>query len=68
MCTVTPSIHYCMGGVRMNASAQVLAEIERAPNSAPATFSGEYLTPIVGLFGVGEVTGGLHGANRLGGS
>ena len=68
VCTITPAIHYCMGGVRINASAQVLTEIPRAPGAEPPAYIGEWLAPIVGLFGAGEVTGGVHGANRLGGS
>eukprot|EP01118_Nematostelium_gracile_P012697 TRINITY_DN4676_c0_g1_i1.p1 TRINITY_DN4676_c0_g1~~TRINITY_DN4676_c0_g1_i1.p1 ORF type:complete len:1338 (-),score=335.21 TRINITY_DN4676_c0_g1_i1:47-4060(-) len=50
---VTPVVHYCMGGIEIN----------------PA---GEIVTPqgngVPGLFGAGEVAGGVHGANRLGGS
>lgn len=50
---VTPAIHHTMGGVRINTSAQVLREDN---------------TPIPGLFAAGEVTGGVHGGNRLGGN
>lgn len=50
---VTPGVHHTMGGLRINASANVL----RADRSA-----------IPGLFAAGEVTGGIHGANRLGGN
>lgn len=50
---VTPSIHYCMGGIRIDKNAQVL----KSDN-----------TKIDRLFAVGEVTGGLHGDNRLGGN
>ena len=42
-----------MGGLKINTEAAVLNE------------SG---TPIPGLFAAGEVTGGVHGANRLGGN
>ena len=42
-----------MGGIRINESTQVL----RADGTA-----------ITGLFAAGEVTGGVHGANRLGGN
>ena len=42
-----------MGGLRVNTQTQVL------------TTDG---TPIPGLYAAGEVTGGLHGANRLGGN
>lgn len=50
---VTPAIHHTMGGLSVNADTQVL----RADG-----------TPIAGLYAAGEVTGGLHGANRLGGN
>ncbi|KAI9506166.1 FAD binding domain-containing protein, partial [Coemansia spiralis] len=53
-CIVTPSIHYTMGGLRFDENARVLAS------------SGGQ--PIPGLLAAGEVTGGLHGANRLGGN
>ena len=50
---VAPGIHHTMGGVVINTDAQVL------------TADG---TPIEGLYAAGEVTGGVHGANRLGGN
>ncbi len=50
---VKPAIHHTMGGLRVNTETQVL------------TTDGK---PIPGLFAAGEVTGGLHGANRLGGN
>ncbi|MFV0254985.1 MAG: flavocytochrome c, partial [Erysipelotrichaceae bacterium] len=48
-----PTVHHTMGGVQINTSTQVL------------NTDGEV---IPGLFAAGEVTGGIHGANRLGGS
>jgi fumarate reductase flavoprotein subunit len=42
-----------MGGVRINTDAQVIST------------SG---SPIPGLFAAGEVTGGIHGNNRIGGN
>jgi fumarate reductase flavoprotein subunit len=42
-----------MGGLRVNTDTQVLR-----PDG----------TPIPGLYAAGEVTGRLHGANRLGGN
>lgn len=51
---VTPVLHYCMGGLKMNSQGQVLEQ--------------ETSLPIPGLFAAGEVTGGLHGDNRLGGN
>jgi len=50
---VTPIVHYTMGGLRVNESSQVL-------NSNGA--------PISGLYATGEVMGGVHGRNRLGGN
>lgn len=50
---ITPSIHYTMGGVKINEKAQVLREDN---------------TVIEGLYGAGEVTGGVHGENRLAGN
>ena len=50
---VKPAIHHTMGGLSVNMETQVL----KADG-----------TPIPGLFAAGEVTGGLHGANRLGGN
>ncbi|WP_026477720.1 flavocytochrome c [Alkaliphilus transvaalensis] len=48
---VGPAVHHTMGGLKINEKAEVLDE---AGN------------PIVGLFAAGEVTGGIHGGNRLG--
>lgn len=50
---VTPAIHHTMGGVRVDEHCHVL----KADGSI-----------IKGLYAAGEVTGGLHGANRLGGN
>ena len=50
---VKPAIHHTMGGLSVNTETQVL----KADG-----------TPIDGLYAAGEVTGGLHGANRLGGN
>lgn len=51
--TVTPGVHHTMGGVKINTSSEVL---DASGNAIP------------GLFAAGEVTGGVHGANRLGGN
>ncbi|KAF1978107.1 Flavocytochrome c [Bimuria novae-zelandiae CBS 107.79] len=51
--SVTPVVHFTMGGVMISEKAEVLSEGGKA---------------IEGLWGAGEVTGGVHGANRLGGS
>ncbi len=50
---VTAGIHHTMGGVKINTETQVLTAED---------------TVIPGLFAAGEVTGGVHGANRLGGN
>ena len=50
---VTAGVHHTMGGLKINANTEVLNE------------KGEV---IPGLFSAGEVTGGVHGANRLGGN
>ncbi|MEG0820686.1 MAG: flavocytochrome c [Burkholderiaceae bacterium] len=49
---VWPKVHYCMGGVGIDAQARVI----RADRKA-----------IAGLYAAGEVAGGTHGASRLGG-
>ena len=46
-------IHHTMGGVTIDAKGHVLNESK---------------TPIAGLYAAGEVTGGIHGGNRLGGN
>lgn len=53
---ITPAVHYTMGGIRINGASEVLAQIE------------ETYKPIPGLFAAGEVTGGIHGKNRLAGN
>ena len=50
---VAPGIHHTMGGVAINTDAEVLTEAGEA---------------IPGLYAAGEITGGVHGANRLGGN
>ena len=50
---VKPGIHHTMGGLKINTNTEVLNE------------KGEVIS---GLFAAGEVTGGIHGANRLGGT
>ena len=46
-------MHHTMGGLTINTNTEVLKEDG---------------TVIPGLFAAGEVTGGVHGANRLGGN
>ncbi|KAK1255167.1 hypothetical protein MKX08_009162 [Trichoderma sp. CBMAI-0020] len=48
-----PVLHFTMGGVEINDRAQVLNQEQK---------------PFDGLFACGELAGGVHGANRLGGS
>lgn len=50
---IAPAVHYTMGGVKINYRTQVLDQ------------EGQ---PIKGLFAGGEVAGGLHGNNRIGGN
>lgn len=50
---LSPGIHHTMGGLAINTKAEVLNKNDE---------------PIKGLFAAGEVTGGIHGANRLGGN
>ena len=50
---VAPGIHHTMGGLRINTDTEVLDADGQA---------------IPGLFAAGEVTGGIHGGNRLGGN
>jgi len=49
---VTPVVHFVMGGIKINAKAEAL--------------KGEIQIP--GLYAAGEVAGGVHGKNRLGGN
>jgi len=49
---ITPVIHYCMGGLEIDVNSSVLG-----PRG-----------PIPGLYCAGEVAGGVHGNNRLGGN
>lgn len=48
-----PVLHFTMGGIEINDRAQVLNQSQQ---------------PFEGLFACGELAGGVHGANRLGGS
>lgn len=50
-CYAGMSVHYTMGGLTINEKAQCLNTENQ---------------PIAGLWAAGEVTGGVHGANRLG--
>ncbi|MCR5776701.1 MAG: flavocytochrome c [Lachnospiraceae bacterium] len=50
---VAPGIHHTMGGIHINPETEVL---DKDGNVIP------------GLFAAGEVTGGVHGGNRLGGN
>ena len=48
-----PAVHHTMGGLKINEKTQVLDK------------SGKVIS---GLYAAGEVTGGIHGKNRLGGN
>merc|ERR1719188_1396026 len=50
---VTPVIHYCMGGMKINPDAEALGADDKV---------------IGGLYSAGEAAGGIHGNNRLGGN
>ncbi|ORY31015.1 FAD binding domain-domain-containing protein [Naematelia encephala] len=50
---MTPVLHYTMGGLEIGTDASVRDGSDK---------------PIPGLFACGELAGGVHGANRLGGS
>lgn len=50
---VGPGIHHTMGGVEINENSEVISKDGN---------------PIKGLYAAGEVTGGVHGGNRLGGN
>ena len=50
-CRVWPKVHHTMGGIQINTKAQVIG-LDRKP--------------IAGLYAAGEITGGVHGAVRLG--
>ena len=50
---MTPVLHYTMGGLEVDPESRVINKQGK---------------PISGLFAAGEVAGGVHGANRLGGS
>ena len=57
---VTPVTHYTMGGVRVDDDGRVVR------NEARAAKTGQSVVP--GLFAAGELVGGVHGKNRLGGN
>jgi fumarate reductase flavoprotein subunit len=50
---IKPGVHYTMGGLKINTDSQVISKDGK---------------PIPGFFAAGEGTGGVHGANRLGGN
>lgn len=52
-CKKVPTVHHTMGGLKINVNAEVLDTNDQI---------------IEGLFACGEVTGGIHGSNRLGGN
>merc|ERR1711981_87090 len=51
---ITPVIHYCMGGLEIDVDSAV---VSKSTGKA-----------IPGLYAAGEVAGGVHGNNRLGGN
>ncbi|KAJ3366529.1 NADH-cytochrome b5 reductase [Allomyces javanicus] len=66
VCGITPAIHYTMGGLRINAAAEV---VRRAtPAEDPLALDANHGIAIPGLYAAGEVSGGVHGGNRLAGN
>ena len=51
--SITPVIHYCMGGLEIDCDSAVY---------------GPHESVIPGLYAAGEVAGSMHGNNRLGGN
>jgi flavocytochrome c len=49
---ITPVIHYCMGGLEVSVLSEVIGQGGVIP----------------GLYAAGEIAGGIHGNNRLGGN
>ena len=52
-CKKVPTVHHTMGGLEIDTDTHVLNEQGKV---------------IKGLYAAGEVTGGIHGSNRLGGN
>ncbi len=52
-CLKVPTVHHTMGGIHIDVNARALSKKG---------------LPVKGLYAAGEVTGGIHGANRLGGN
>lgn len=50
---VAPAVHHTMGGLKIDENCRVLNKNNE---------------PITGLYAAGEIVGGLHGTNRLGGN
>ncbi|QQO09419.1 flavocytochrome c [Breznakiella homolactica] len=50
---IAPGVHHTMGGVKINTNTEVISTRG---------------APIPGFYAAGEVTGGIHGGNRIGGN
>ncbi|BDZ29611.1 flavocytochrome c [Lactiplantibacillus sp. WILCCON 0030] len=50
---IAPAVHYTMGGVKVKPTTQVVSTTDQV---------------IPGLYAAGEIAGGLHGNNRIGGN
>lgn len=50
---IAPGVHHTMGGVKINTSCEVISSEGKV---------------IPGLYAAGEITGGIHGGNRIGGN
>merc|ERR1719473_1440137 len=63
---ITPVIHYCMGGLSINEESEVLHK-DKGFKAVVDFFTGKDGV-IPGLYAAGEIAGGVHGNNRLGGN
>ena len=52
-CRKVPTVHHTMGGIHVNVESEAVSADGKV---------------IPGLYAAGEVTGGIHGSNRLGGN
>lgn len=50
---VTPCVHYCMGGIKITQKGEAVRDNGKV---------------MLGLYAAGEIVGGIHGSNRLGGN
>eukprot|EP00923_Selenidium_pygospionis_P052175 GHVN01090279.1.p1 GENE.GHVN01090279.1~~GHVN01090279.1.p1 ORF type:complete len:873 (-),score=165.53 GHVN01090279.1:703-3321(-) len=78
---VSPCVHYCMGGIEIDERARVVGWLLPQPHPPPGSLPPPHLQSqthpplppfprglLPGLYAAGEVSGGVHGENRLGGN